>query len=665
MAGGFVLNGVAKMTSQRFLCACLLGVFSPFASVIFAAELPTVAETMRIHPKQKDVEYETPKESEYSKCKVEVEKKGKSIGLVVVGPSGQILRKYLDTDGDGQYDQYRFYNLGIEVYRDIDTNKNNKIDQYRWLNRGGSRWGIDKDEDQHIDQWKILSAAEASREAIRAMVTQDAHALQAVMVTADDLKQLGMNSQLATKLLESVNECDKKAKSIMKTSKVFSPQSVWSRFEAQLPSIIPVEDDKAKEDVQIYESAYAIIETPQKNGTKKPDAVQIGEMIRIGEVWKLTQVPMPMEGESITTNPILMEPVLAAADGNQPSPSPKVQKVLTDLQEIEQQVYQPNQTEKQVKALMAKRAALFKEALELAETTEEKESLMRQNIDVLAITAQAGTYPDGAKELKAIETEIAKKTPESKLLPYIVYRRVQADYSVNLDDARQGGGDKQKQAQILKSWLQELEEFVTKFPASDDADDALINLANQAEFQGQPKEAGAWYQKLIKDYPKSKQVARAQGALRRLNLDGQPLSLEGPLLTGGTVSAKDLKDKVYLVVFWNSGFVTSEEDIPQLRALYRDNKKNGFEIIGVALESNKAVAIDYVKKHEMSWPQIFQQGTQNQVGGIDSPLAVQFGIISFPTMFLVNKEGKVVSRNASMTEIKTELPGLLNPKKKN
>jgi adenylyl-sulfate kinase len=59
-----------------------------------------------------------------------------------------------------------------DVYREIDSNgkQRQKIDQCRWFNLGGTRWGIDLDEDKKIDQWKIISAEEVSRIACGAPV---------------------------------------------------------------------------------------------------------------------------------------------------------------------------------------------------------------------------------------------------------------------------------------------------------------------------------------------------------------------------------------------------------------------------------------------------------------------------------------------------------------
>jgi hypothetical protein len=47
---------------------------------------------------------------------------------------------------------------------------------------------------------------------------------------------------------------------------------------------------------------------------------------------------------------------------------------------------------------------------------------------------------------------------------------------------------------------------------------------------------------------------------------------------------------------------------------------------------------------------------------MSSPAALGFGVISLPTMFLVNDKGVVVSYNASIQDVKTALPTLLTGK---
>src|SRR5690349_9008467 len=84
----------------------------------------TIEQIFKYKPSQKDVEVETPTVAELEKCKVEVENTGALSGWVVYGPQGQVLRRFVDADGDKdrQVDTWRYYKNGLEVYRDIDTN---------------------------------------------------------------------------------------------------------------------------------------------------------------------------------------------------------------------------------------------------------------------------------------------------------------------------------------------------------------------------------------------------------------------------------------------------------------------------------------------------------------------------------------------------------------
>jgi hypothetical protein len=57
-----------------------------------------------------------------------------------------------------------------------------------------------------------------------------------------------------------------------------------------------------------------------------------------------------------------------------------------------------------------------------------------------------------------------------------------------------------------------------------------------------------------------------------------------------------------------------------------------------------------VKEHQVTWPQIFEPG------GMESRLAVDYGIILLPSMFLIDSDGKVVNRNLrTSTEVERQL----------
>jgi hypothetical protein len=87
--------------------------------------------------------------------------------------------------------------------------------------------------------------------------------------------------------------------------------------------------------------------------------------------------------------------------------------------------------------------------------------------------------------------------------------------------------------------------------------------------------------------------------------------------------------------------------------LYKQYRSKGFEIVGINLDSTTDPVGSYLKQHKVTWPQI------HEPGGLDSRPAREFGIISLPTMFVIDKTGKTIARNTSVDDLKKQLPELL------
>ncbi|MGV2338206.1 MAG UNVERIFIED_CONTAM: hypothetical protein LVR18_30415 [Planctomycetaceae bacterium] len=150
---------------------CTLGLAT---LLLLAATQPATAQQRQVTaeqllkqyvPIQKGVEFDTPKPEDFPKCRLVQEKNS----YVIYGPANEPLRRFTDSNGDGPPDIYHYYRLGLEVYREIDTNGDHKArrnirpDQFRWMNWGGTRWGVDANEDGRIESWKMISAQEAAR----------------------------------------------------------------------------------------------------------------------------------------------------------------------------------------------------------------------------------------------------------------------------------------------------------------------------------------------------------------------------------------------------------------------------------------------------------------------------------------------------------------------
>ncbi len=615
-----------------------------------AVEPPSPKLCFSFQPVQKNIEYEIVPEAQYSTCKVRVERRGKGSGWVVEGPSGQVLRRFVDTNDDNLVDEWRYYQHGLEVYRDIDSNFNNKVDQARWLNSGGTRWGLDENEDGKIDRWKAISAHEAAHEAVQALIDGNVRALEAVCITADDIKQLGINEGLSAKLQDSTSNLEIALRKAVAGSKILTKKTRWLRFDATAPGIIPADEGKATQDLLVHENTMAIVEVNEKS-----ELVQIGEIVRVGDTWKLTQIPKPLEGSSIevTAGGILMQPIAAAAGTSTPVTdiSPKMQKLLEELQKLDQNSPTPTDGANELARYHAQRADLLKQLVELAKTDEERAQWIRQMVDGIAASVQTGAFPDGMKRLDEIESQVKKKSATSDLFAYVSYRKMLAKSTVEMQSAKAT-----ERSSVQERWLKSLSDFVEKFPNAEDTPDAVLQLAIADEFSGKASPARERYRTLVDKYADSNAGKRAVGALRRMDLEGKTFDFSGKNLAGGDISGSQFKGKVLLVIFWSTWCRPCTEDLPQIRALLDKHRADGFEILGINLDTGPEPVAAYMKEQKMTWPQI------HEPGGLESRPAVHYGIITLPTMFLVGKDGKVISRAASVEDLKERLPELLDKK---
>lgn len=139
------------------------------------------------------------------------------------------------------------------------------------------------------------------------------------------------------------------------------------------------------------------------------------------------------------------------------------------------------------------------------------------------------------------------------------------------------------------------------------------------------------------DDPGYQQVADFYKGMQKteLGLPAPPFSL--PDLNGKTVSLGDFRGKYVLVDFWyhNCGFC--RQMAPGLRNIYRDLKGKGFEIISISIDS---------KSYEKEWREAIREdsATWTELWDYDKTVPDQYGVVGYPHLFLLDKEGKLVQQ---------------------
>ena len=76
-------------------------------------------------------------------------------------------------------------------------------------------------------------------------------------------------------------------------------------------------------------------------------------------------------------------------------------------------------------------------------------------------------------------------------------------------------------------------------------------------------------------------------------------------------------------------------------------------VIGISLDASRKDLVGYLKQNRLPWPVIFEEG------GLDSRPANNLGILTLPTMLLIDQQGKVVRHNIQVAELESSLKKLV------
>jgi thiol-disulfide isomerase/thioredoxin len=626
--------------------AFLAGTLSPVLLAATACAKPTPAEALSITPTQSDVDYDLPTKSEIGKCTLDVDTFGGISGFVVKDPSGEVLRRFLDTNGDNQVDQWCYFKDGIEIYRDIDTDHNNKVNECRWLGTAGTRWGIDKDQDGKIDSWKTISAEEVTAELVAAIATEDLARFKRLLPTTDDVESLGLADKKTAEIKARVDASLKSFSDRCQAQKIISAKSEWIHFGASRPAVIPAGTDGNTKDLIIYDDASAVVETPSGK-EKKHSQLMIGSMVKVGEGWRILGLPENIEIAK-TASFRLLTPSNGTSGGaeattNTGDLSPESRKLYDELETLEKSLASAS-PEKQAE-INDQRADLLDKLIKSATTAEEKGNWVRQYAETISAAVTGGNYPDGVKRLETLAEKTAALPGSKQLLPFVKYRLLQAQ--------KDAAGQKEEAdyAKISENWIGGLEKIIEDYPTAPEAAEAMLQLGMAYEFNEKPKDALTWYNRLTAEMASTEQAKKATGAKLRLDSTGKKISLKAKSIDGrDTVNLADYSGKVVLIHYWATWAGPSKEDMAIIKEMQARYGKNGFQPVGVNLDGKATDATKYLAANRFPWPHAYEEG-----GIEESRLASEMGILTLPMMLLVDKQGRVLNNNVHAAELDAEL----------
>ena len=250
-----------------------------------------------------------------------------------------------------------------------------------------------------------------------------------LLISASELDAMGLGDNKREQLAAKAERAARDFKSLAERQRSIGAEAKWVQFAATAPGLVPTGTDGSTQDVIVYENAVAMFEQGQQSGQ-----LMVGTMIRVENAWRLVELPSVGEGETVaqtTGNFFTPGGNSMASAASAATISRETQQLVGELETIDNQLADA-QKPSDVATLQKRRADIVEKLIGNSDNAMERDTWVRQLVDMLSVAAQTGAYPDATKRLTSVSRDFAAADPG--LQSYADFQAISTEYVVRTAD---------------------------------------------------------------------------------------------------------------------------------------------------------------------------------------------------------------------------------------
>lgn len=125
------------------------------------------------------------------------------------------------------------------------------------------------------------------------------------------------------------------------------------------------------------------------------------------------------------------------------------------------------------------------------------------------------------------------------------------------------------------------------------------------------------------------------------------------LINGDSFNLSSQQGKVIFIDFWDVRCAPCIKALPEMKSYYDQFHKDGFDIIGISLDTDKELLMNFLDKKKIPWK------IACSYKGWKDELVALYGIAATPSTWLIDRKGILQYHDINGEELKTAIESLL------